>query len=272
MINNIEVKKFFLENGYVIIPHFIDKSNVEKIRYISNQELEKEKQCTLKPTTLLQNADLADVIFSTKFNDIVTKIDSGYLHYVPNYTVRKDLVINWHFDDEFVSPDEGDLPGIIQCNIYLQDNHKDFGGGIDVVPGSHTFSRDKRKELIQSGNYFDFTSVKSKKGDLLLFDYRIIHRSSMPSQPRSSSRMALQWTVARNSSRASEFMDYILRRTKEKLHLSDYTDKRALSYFFDAMNVKYDDSFLNKTCKHIKMHGLFIEQYPQTNKKTIELP
>lgn len=242
-----ELKTNFQQKGYLTVPNFISLETVEIMRDEIETLLALEKDATLKPTTLLKSSILSNIIFSSEFKNVLNKLSSDYQFYIPNFTARKNLYIGWHSDDEFVCGDNGELPKILQCNIYLQDNSIEHGGGIDVAIGTHLLSQDKKKCLITENN-LTFESANTKAGDLLIFDYRVIHRSTIPAiAPRISSRLALQWTVGQTLDRARMFTEYLIRRQREKLHLSDFTDTRAIAYFIDAMNVEYPSSFQKET-------------------------
>lgn len=257
--------KEHLENfGYLVVPNFISQETVKLLRQESELLLSQEKDATLKPTSLLKNQTMTSVIFSTDFTDVLNSLSDKYKYFLPNFTVRRNLYIGWHTDDEFVEPDQEILPGVLQCNIYLQDNLKETGGGIDIARGTHLLSKNEKKLLINN-NSVPFEAAKTKAGDLLIFDYRVIHRSSIPIVPVNNlnSRLALQWTVSLSQDKAHSFMKYLLRRQQEKLHLSDFTDQRALGYFFDAVNVAYPTSFDVPTRNAISLSSITVPTFAE---------
>jgi hypothetical protein len=75
---------------------------------------------------------------------------------------------------------------MVQLAFYLQDNSEEFGGGLDVHPGSHRFpSPYLRKEEKKRSTWQRLfqkesaeLSIPSCAGDLLLFHTRISHRAT----------------------------------------------------------------------------------------------
>lgn len=116
----------------------------------------------------------------------------------PDYAVVPDLLVSrnqcggWHWD----SSPEGKQPYLyapdyrfVKCGIYLQENTAEFGGGVDIVPGRHTWP-------VKTGNVnldfkvktaFDlfgqrFRAVRAdlKPGDFLAFHSCLPHQSTQP--------------------------------------------------------------------------------------------
>ncbi|WP_375331733.1 thiamine pyrophosphate-dependent enzyme [Candidatus Tisiphia endosymbiont of Temnostethus pusillus] len=228
---NMYYKNKLISDGYIVIPKFLSQIELEVARKKAESLLKTLGVNTLPPTNFLKKKELAKFIFSNKFSNVLQELSHRYKFSIPNFTIRKDICIGWHFDDEFVTSNEEKLPEILQCNIYLQDNCISYGGGIDVCKGSHNLSKELKRSKISS-NVVDGETIYTKAGDLLIFDYRVIHRSTNPSvAPRDLSRIAIQWTIGKTLRSAKEFLAYLLRRQSEKLHLSDFTNKRALEYF-----------------------------------------
>ena len=126
----------------------------------------------------------------------------------PNYTMLPDLLVSknqaglhpgkynkhpgWHWD----SSSEGKQsyfydPGyrFVKCGLYLQENTEDYGGGVDIVPGRHTFPLTaggvnlnfKVKNLVDLfGMYFRSVMAKLEPGDFLAFHSCLPHRSTLP--------------------------------------------------------------------------------------------
>lgn len=255
-----QFKKSFLEKGYGVISQFIDKDDLETLRARCAQIVVDEKEHTIRPTSLLKDDTLTSIIFSKKFLQVIDILPLEYRHFLPNFTVRQNLYVNWHTDDRHAKPDDGLSPALLQCNIYFQDNSSEHGGGIDVACGTQHFSVSEKLQKIEKED-FDYETVGTKSGDLLIFDYRVIHRSTMPKEkPKVDERLALQWTVGADLDRSIGFLEYLMRRQQERLHPSDFGDKRALAYFFDAANVRFPESFMTDTETFIRKSNIFIPE------------
>lgn len=259
----MNLRNSFLEKGYCIAKNFIDADKIENLRIKCDKLLDNEQDATLKSTTFLKDQELSYLLFCDQSKEILNSLSSGYKYFLPNFTIRRNLYVDWHSDDAFISPDTNDLPGVLQCNIYLQDNCANYGGGIDIAIGTQTLNsvikKEKISEDIEDKNRLSYETSKTKAGDFLIFDYRVIHRSTIPKiSPRAGSRLAIQWTVCNSLERAQEFVAYLVRRQKERLHLSDFTDKRAIAYFFDAINVSFPSSFLKESRDLLQKNGLLV--------------
>lgn len=258
-------RQFFKDNGYLIIPSFIHENNVQFYRQEALKQLSIDGEATLRPTLFLQSLPLSQVIFSNAIKSIIGELSENYRYFLPNFTIRNNLYIGWHSDDEFVDNDTHDLPQVVQCNIYLQDNSREHGGGIDVYTGTHTLTKSKKKSLIENDQLLA-TTIQTKAGDLFLFDYRVLHRSTPPIHgPLVESRLAIQWTMCNSEQSSLSFTNYFLRRQRELLHLSDFTDKRATQYFLDVPNVTFPHSFLPETLKNIQRNNFSIFTPLKTN-------
>jgi hypothetical protein len=81
---------------------------------------------------------------------------------------------------------------MVQVAIYLQDNTPEYGGGLDVIPGSHrrrgragqSVARSRLAAWLDRRLYGHVQgvacSVPTRAGDLVLFDFRMDHRPTSP--------------------------------------------------------------------------------------------
>jgi hypothetical protein len=136
---------------------------------------------------------------------------------------------------------------MIEVAYYLQDNTEEYGGGLDVVPGSHLepdtfvnllgnaytshsenlFDRVKRKfggrrdELVK-----DFVSLPTKAGDLVMFDFRLSHRGTHPRKlaaAKKRGKLAIFLACSRNNAHVQAYHDFIYSRP-------DYSYLKSFSY------------------------------------------
>ncbi|MDP3157127.1 MAG: phytanoyl-CoA dioxygenase family protein [Archangium sp.] len=115
----------------------------------------------------------------------------------------------------------------VEAAIYLQDNG-DWGGGLDVIPGSHRASdrwvaergaveelraRLERRRLIPR---LRGRSIPSKAGDLVIFDFRLDHKASWPRRsgeiPGGRAKFALFAACSANNEHAQSYLRYIKQR------------------------------------------------------------
>ncbi|MEL6276658.1 MAG: hypothetical protein AAFU03_16285, partial [Bacteroidota bacterium] len=123
--------------------------------------------------------------------------------------VHRSRYYYWHKDSTFLDEQgedyhwQSDFQAAMTV-LYLQENHPDYGGGITVVPRTHTepdfYHRIPKMNLVQRGvlkakkiagvSHFDkldkhpqLHQIASKKGDLLVLDMRVDHKGTPAKKP-----------------------------------------------------------------------------------------
>lgn len=113
---------------------------------------------------------------------------------------------------------------MVEAAIYLQDNAA-WGGGLDVVPGSHTKAdryasgrgaleeiraRLERRRLLP---FHRGVTIPSRAGDLVLFDFRIDHKASWPRRrgtpPPAYQKFALFFACSADNEHARRYVTYL---------------------------------------------------------------
>ena len=147
--------------------------------------------------------------------------------YLPETVAHDSIRGHWHKDTSaqlkaghrfHFAPDYA----MVQCAIYFQDNTVEYGGGVDVIPGSHraadSYSSPLQRvanRLRKKGLWFEKsggTSVMSKAGDLVLFDFRIDHRGTPAARtpiPPEARKFALFIAASADNAHARAYCDYI---------------------------------------------------------------
>ncbi|ARF58439.1 phytanoyl-CoA dioxygenase family protein [Streptomyces gilvosporeus] len=230
------------ERGYCIIENYLDPETVQSLRKASQDILVPEVGDTMPPSLFLGNPQLRDALFSDTLRETVADLNDriGRVLLYPNFTVRKGLVVGWHFDDHML-PQPVDAPGhfpsFLMFNVYLQDNDPLHGGGVDIVPASHLHTREERGQMAKEHAHAPEDTVMGKAGDLVVFDYRVVHRGTHPQVPHDVDRLALQWTFSVNDDVTQDYLKYQRDRLTKKLHPSDYTKHQAKNFFADLPNI-----------------------------------
>ncbi|MEU8030371.1 phytanoyl-CoA dioxygenase family protein [Streptomyces sp. NPDC049099] len=230
------------KKGYCVIEGYLDPEAVRSLREASENILSGTVGDTMPPSLFLENRELRNAFFSPKLEELVTDLHAkvGPLLLYPNFTVRKGLVVGWHIDDRMLSKpvdEAGDFPSILMFNVFLQDNDPVTGGGVDIVSLSHLFSREQREDLVNHHEYTTEDTVAGKAGDLVVFDYRCVHRGTHPQVPTDVPRLALQWTFSVGDAVEQDYLRYLRARLTQKLHISDYTNHRAKNFFADLPHI-----------------------------------
>lgn len=233
-------------DGFFLIPGVLSSGEIDRLRDSALAVLRQDESDTMRPSLFLADPVLTGTFFSGKIRALLTTIfgDAGGITLYPNFTVRNNLYINWHTDDFFLpAPLEAatDAPGLYMFNIYLQDNSRERGGGLDVQRGSHRLSRAERDDLIAQNLASDDFFVPSRAGDLVVFDYRVVHRGTVPAGEGRPDRLALQWSMSVGDAPAPVFLSYLRARATRKIHISDFTKHRAQRFFNDMPAIDTPD-------------------------------
>jgi len=123
---------------------------------------------------------------------------------------------------------------ILQVAVYLQDNGI-YGGGLDVIPGSHTKSDSSLGQTLQP---LGAESIPSLAGDLLCFDMRLDHKASWPTTEAKPvpTKYALFFLASVNNRYARDYCDYIQSRN-DYAYLKDHQYPEELLSLTRSQNV-----------------------------------
>ena len=167
--------------------------------------------------------------------------------YLPEMAAHSSFFSKWHKDTQ--SPEAAghefhwdDDYLMVEAAIYLQDNNE-YGGGLDVVPGSHNRPVATRKQRIQA--WFERKrpySIPSKAGDLVLFHFRIDHRATPPKFGRKAPtgdarKLAIFFACSRNNAHVRPYIEFLKEYSPMSYidgheyppELLDYADKNGLN-------------------------------------------
>jgi hypothetical protein len=141
--------------------------------------------------------------------------DSGYGGWHKDTTSQETAGHRFHWEPSFA---------MLEAAIYLQDNHRLYAGGLDVIPGSHRnpdLHAKRGKTLAQRvRGRVDLVrkrrTLRTGPGDLLLFDFRIDHRATQPLPfvkiPASHRKLAVFFACSANNEHARRYRDFIASR------------------------------------------------------------
>lgn len=114
---------------------------------------------------------------------------------------------DWHTDTAYydLSKQRFHLePDFFMLNVafYLQNNDPQYGGGLEVIPGSHhqPVANPQTNPHILARRY----AIPHQAGDLVLFDHKLMHRATQPvvpveQIPPNKQKLALFWSISRNN-------------------------------------------------------------------------
>jgi len=261
-----EQKKQFNDQGYLIIPNVLTRDQIRSLREFFRPKFDLPPDSRLPGDSdgylflpFSRYPEVRWLFFHEPMLQVLKSLFGERLAATPDDAVHLNGFGRWHRDTTSPELDghrfhyEDDYL-VVTVAYYLQDNTPEYGGGLDIQPGTHLARTDcfvaQRKERMQkaqpgvlqkawrklSGSKetpgeFELPdpknvlSVPSKAGDLVVFDCRIHHRAT-PAREKTSSRehekIAIFETYSRDNAHASASANYS-RGRKDYLHLKDFS-------------------------------------------------
>ncbi len=144
--------------------------------------------------------------------------DSGYGDWHKDTNANERAGLYFHRESDF---------RMVECAVYFQDNTSEYGGGLDVVPGSHVLAKVNGRATLATrarrwleakvlrGRRRGAYSTPRRAGDLVLFDYRLDHKASWPRvKPVPPEHRKLAWFAgcSANNQHAASYTAYLRSR------------------------------------------------------------
>ena len=258
-ISGSDTKKFFDEQGFALFPGVFSDEEIARLRaslaaLFNAPSLHEDDWDdgdyirAIRFDLFNRNPDLAWAGVHPKVMDALRGILGPELAMVPESAAHYRGFGTWHKDT--TSQERAGLSFhyepeycMVECAIYLQDNDPDYGGGLDVVPGSHLMEydpflskpsrlrrlRDRIRGSVdnaQTEASSQAFSIPSKAGDFVFFNKRLIHRSTpcRGSNVTSEREKYAVFFVAGPASRLSDLKQYtaFIQSRADYAYLQDY--------------------------------------------------
>lgn len=243
----------FRKNGYVVLKNVLEKENIfklrklafslfdEKERRIEKDGLHNAARRSLYTETFLKNQEIMNIAFHKEVvEEIKQVLGNDYITFT-QFSLGSNLHSPiWHTDAQSQGPAEylySPLYNVAKCGLYLQEDDKDYGGGLEIIAKSHLpsclgsrsfVSRDKMYGKVSGlqlramelrKKYLKKIRLKLESGDVLLFDSLLWHRASQPNwqtlkqiysygiktPPKEKHKFMIQWEVSQNNDFASVY-------------------------------------------------------------------
>jgi hypothetical protein len=235
-----QARKRFAADGYVIVPNVFTRDQVTELRRELLAIFDKPPvfpgDLPLRPNGAALRVELAArypalrwLLVHPPLLQSVRAILGDDFIYLPEMSAHDSGYGGWHKDTTSQETAGHRFQwepsfAMLEVAIYLQDNHRLYAGGLDVIPGSHRspdlyVQRDKtlaqrvrgRVDLVRKRR-----SLRTRPGDLLLFDFRIDHRATQPVPlvkiPTSHRKLAVFFACSANNEHARRYRDFIASR------------------------------------------------------------
>jgi ectoine hydroxylase-related dioxygenase (phytanoyl-CoA dioxygenase family) len=218
-----------------------------------------KEQVTTTASSFLAKPNLTQLVSSKTTLALCKELPShDRLVLYPNLTVRANAATDWHIDAAFTGELAGlqPHPDFLQCAVYLQDNPPGEGGGIDVVPRSHVRLQADGSEYAPAASLnieVQARRVESSAGDLVVWDARLLHRSSLRIGPAARDKLAIHWTVSRSTLGAVQFLEHLVRRGVARNGMNPNLIER----YQDIAAIRYPDHLPAEACSALQASDVF---------------
>jgi ectoine hydroxylase-related dioxygenase (phytanoyl-CoA dioxygenase family) len=194
--------KSFSAKGFTSIPGILAPTDCAATREVVATLGYVDDGVGLSITDTIKVGMTGRIVFHPKLVAAYRDILGAGAYLLPNITWRRNSSSPWHIDEAFRKPHaDMEMQGcsFLQCSVYLQDNDRS-GGGLDVIPHSHVLeelSSPMTTVALARSLAARAVTVRSSAGDAVLWDGRLLHRSSVCEEPSARQNYAIHWTVAR---------------------------------------------------------------------------
>jgi ectoine hydroxylase-related dioxygenase (phytanoyl-CoA dioxygenase family) len=247
-----EDKKFYEENGYLIVRNVLSK---DQVAFLRQRALDIFSSGEWKVCESNTDRTIVDIYkyFPEIMKISLTKTVVGIAKYligeehlvlIPETAIMKGFYPTWHKDTTtpekyghtfHLRPDFK----VIRCGFYLQDNNE-YGGGLSVFAGSHrtpdnltgefperTMIKRIKDRLTPNAEEKDkfinpyglkLVDIPSHAGDLVFFNFKIVHKGTIPKSkriadvPESMTKVALFDIFGVNNEPTKLYIDFLKTR------------------------------------------------------------
>jgi hypothetical protein len=259
--------------GYAIVPGIVTPSEVARLREISEAWFETADMEEMPASVFLRTPELARIPLGDNVVTALKSIYGGSFVTYPNFAVRKDHYVGWHIDPAFAGPDKGYVwaPDFlhVQCVIYLQDNDREHGGGLDVMSGSHKplFRLISGRHPagyygVQIANRIVFRwarhTLRIRAGDLVLWHGRAVHRSTPVSVDTKKTKYAIFFSTGQPDDFAiNQFLAELVRQRYQLINGTPRFNPRHE----ELLKLHYPDAFPPEMVESATKHGVRVTTF-----------
>src|SRR6266849_5057358 len=240
---SMDEREQFDKDGYLLVRHVFSAEQAERIREFflakfnlpPEQELYGDTESTLVDI-FSRYPETRWLLFNERALRVFKMLAGDDFVFIPPFFAAVNNFVNWHKDTTAWERQGGhmihweDGYRMIGFMYYLKDNAEEYGGGLEVEPGSHVTpdpfidrepegsQRPLRKKIASkmqalwhkaTGRNGAFrppnaVSVPSKAGDLVLCHFRLNHRASQPRRfplPLEHEKICLTGAISSNNRR-----------------------------------------------------------------------
>ncbi len=226
------------QDGYFITPQILSSDIIEMLWRDLEVYFKKSSTMIMPPRDFFKIPHLSKIPFlPVTVAALKAQLGDDFVT-IPEYVVQANKFGGWHTDagnqgtaELCYKPDYMQ----IQCAIYLQDNDKINGGGLDVKKKGHReyltflppFGIIRRGVRSIMRRITPTYSIPSKAGDLLGFHFRLLHRATPQSSKRQ--KFAIFWVAEKNTPEIQPYLEHL-----KTIYGRDFLD---FEYSLEALNL-----------------------------------
>ena len=241
-------KSTFERNGFLLLKNFLSAEETNDLRATSLSLFDKP--------ALLQDSDQLRVNLFRRHEEmnglrsdprvdalLKSLLGDDYRYAETEASVARRFYTDWHRDTDGPElggeawPWEPDVR-LVQLMWYLQPQTEEYGGGLQIVPGSHLKrgwkksdyegSKIKRGFMRKVAQWADGAAdngpiagvpytIPTEPGDLLVFYIRCLHRATTPKEvpiediPEEHEKILISYAVSPNNRQYANYVDYLSR-------------------------------------------------------------
>lgn len=251
-MKSVGLRELYDQFGFVVVPHVLSADEVRSIRALCDRLFQDRAN---HPSNLLSSDVLRQrELWSVALRGPVVRALKAVLG--DDYTMFSDLTVprnvfgvprTLHRDADSEGYQEYLLASdyrFVKCGVFLQDNDREWGGGVTVTPSAHrfplrtpsvklTFRVKKLRDLVALHTRERWVDIKA--GDFLCFDSRLPHQSSMGSRftpkdisdsqlplPPDRTKYVLYWDCSTSAPYVDAFLANSVRRAATEPAFRDY--------------------------------------------------
>lgn len=244
-LSKADTREFFDEHGFAVFRNVFTQEEIGRMRSqlydIFRQEPVFPGDWNNRPMINGLRADLFNrypqlrwIFYKPEMHAALRKVLSADVAFVSESVAHYKGFGNWHKDTTSQEKDGQRFqyePNwlMVECALYLQDNHPVYGGGLDVVPGSHRHQKDDfirpqpqgiidkvmnrvGTKMVQARRSRKGFHIPSKAGDFVFFNKKLDHRSSpctATEVPPEKEKLAIFFVAGVNNEHLVNYTRYI---------------------------------------------------------------
>lgn len=256
---------FFEKNGYLLLNNCFSDQEVDnlrgKIKKLSNNSKESSY---LLLSSCLKEKEIFETIFNKKLVEAYKELIQDDIYLIPELHVQinhfpKNNKQGWHYDGQSERQHKylkDPKRKFFRVGIYLQDNNKNFGGGIDILK-SKLFKKlpfkipnRLEKKIIEFYTIFFSSRVDTKKGSVIIFDSRLPHKGTFPLKNPSENEFRDKYTIYFQIGN-KEHCNYFLKNSIDRMFIN-YKRPKAVNYFLDYLKLSFPEDYPSEFAKMLK--------------------